>query len=228
MTIAGSSFKRGCLKKFLYCSTALFLVLHALASPLAMVVLNTAASGADRLPPGWLVKVTRGKPDVSVCKEDDVACLHLKSVKASFGLEKSVDIDPSQMPFLTWRWKVTQVPPSGDFRRAGTDDQAAQVLIAFSDHRVLSYIWDSNAPKGTMESASWVPLVHVVAVVCESGTAQTNRWLAESRNVAADYERAYGKAVPHVKGVRIQINSQHTATVAESYFGEVAFRSTPQ
>jgi hypothetical protein len=31
-----------------------------------------------------------------------------------------------------------------------------------------------------------------------------------------------------VKGVRIQINSQHTATVAESYFGEVVFRSTPQ
>ena len=51
---------------------------------------------------------------------------------------------------------------------------------------------------------------------------------AESRNVAADYERAYGKSAPHVKGIRIQINSQHTATVAESYFGEVAFRSMPQ
>jgi hypothetical protein len=52
--------------------------------------------------------------------------------------------------------------------------------------------------------------------------------VGEVRNVAADYRRAYGKPAPHVKGVRIQINSQHTATVAESYFGEVAFRSTPQ
>jgi hypothetical protein len=50
----------------------------------------------------------------------------------------------------------------------------------------------------------------------------------ESRNVAADYERAYGKRAPHVKGLRLQINSQHTGTVAESYFGEVAFRSTLQ
>ena len=40
-------------------------------------------------------------------------------------------------------------------------------------------------------------------------------------------QRAYGKPAPRVKGVRIQINSQHTGTVAESYFGEVAFRSTP-
>jgi hypothetical protein len=31
-----------------------------------------------------------------------------------------------------------------------------------------------------------------------------------------------------VKGLRIQINSQHTGTMAESYFGDVAFRSTPQ
>jgi hypothetical protein len=228
MNAAVSLVKRGYLKRILYCCTALFLLLHAFASPLAMVVLNTAAAGADRLPPGWQIKVTRGKPEVAVCKEDDIACLHLKSVRASFGLEKSVDVDPSQMPFLTWRWKVTQLPPTGDFRRAGTDDQAAQVLIAFADRRVVSYIWDSNAPKGTMESASWVPLVHVFAVVCESGAGQANRWLAESRNVASDYEHAYGKPAPHVKGVRIQINSQHTATTAESYFGEVAFRSSPQ
>jgi hypothetical protein len=65
-------------------------------------------------------------------------------------------------------------------------------------------------------------------VVCRSGAAEANRWVAESHNVAADYEHAYGKAAPEVKGLRIQINSQHTGTIAESYFGEVAFRSTPQ
>ena len=70
--------------------------------------------------------------------------------------------------------------------------------------------------------------MHIFAVVCQSGAAEANRWIAESRNVAADYERAYGKPAPRVKGLRLQINSQHTGTVAESYFGEVAFRSTPQ
>ncbi len=52
--------------------------------------------------------------------------------------------------------------------------------------------------------------------------------LAEARNVADDYRRAYDKPAPHIKGIRIQINSQHTGTVAESYFGEVAFRHAPQ
>jgi hypothetical protein len=193
-----------------------------------MVVLSVANSDAGRLPSDWQIKVIHGKPDVSACKDDDVACIHMRSVKSSFGLEKTLDVDPSQMPFLTWRWKVTQLPAGGDFRRASTDDQAAQVLVAFTDRRVVSYIWDTSAPQGTMENASWIPLVHVFDVVCESGAAQANRWVGEVRNVAADYRRAYGKPAPHVKGVRIQINSQHTATVAESYFGEVAFRSTPQ
>jgi hypothetical protein len=64
--------------------------------------------------------------------------------------------------------------------------------------------------------------------VCESGAAEANKWIAENHNLAADYERAYGRSAPRVKGLRLQINSQHTGTIAESYFGEVAFRSALQ
>ena len=215
------------MKKFLLVCTVLFWVFQARTSQLAFIVLNTAKWGAGRLPSDWQIKVNHGKPDISVCGESD-SCLHLKSVRSSFALEHSVDVDPSQMPYLTWRWKVAQLPTGGDFRRIGSDDQAAQVLVGFADRRVLSYIWDTTAPKGSAQSASSLPLIHVFAVVCQSGAGEANRWVGESRNVAADYERAYGKPAPRVKGVRIQINSQHTGTVAESYFGEVAFRNIPQ
>jgi len=202
--------------------------LVAQSAPLAIVVLNAMTWSGGRTPAGWEIKVNHGKPVVSVCKDADMACLHLLSVSSSFSLEKSVDVDTAQLPYLTWNWKVARLPGGGDFRKSSTDDQAAQLLVAFTDRRVISYIWDSRAPKGAMESVSSIPLLHVVAVVCESGAGQANQWIAESRNVAADYLRAYGKAAPRVKGLRIQINSQHTGTVAESYFGEVAFRSTPQ
>jgi len=202
--------------------------LAAQSAPLAMVVLNTNAWGGGHLPAGWEIKVNHGKPVVSVCKDGDTACLHLLSVGSSFSLEKAVDVDPAQMPYLTWSWKVAQLPGRGDFRRAATDDQAAQLLVAFTDRRVISYIWDTGAPKGTMESVSSIPLLHIVAVVCESGPGQANQWIAESRNLSADYAKAFGKPAPRVRGLRIQINSQHTGSVAESYFGEVAFRSIPQ
>ena len=192
------------------------------------MVLDTATWDAGRPPVGWQIKVNHGRPEFGACQDDSGPCLHLKSVRASFGLERKVDLVPGRMPYLTWRWKVTQLPGGGDFRRTTTDDQAAQVLVAFDDNRVITYIWDSTAPKGIAQPANSFPFLHIFAVVCESGVAQANRWIAESHNMAADYERAYGRAAPHVKGIRIQINSQHTGSTAESYFGEVAFRSAPQ
>jgi hypothetical protein len=215
------------LKKLALVGTFLIFLFQARTSQLAFIVLNTGNWAAGRLPSDWMVNVNHGKPDLSVC-DDGPSCLHLRSVKASFGLEHRVDVDPGQMPWLTWRWKVSQLPSGGDFRRAATDDQAAQVLVAFDDKRILTYIWDSSAPKGAMQSASHIPLVRIFAVVCQSGAAETNKWIAESRNVAADYERAFGKPAPRVNGLRLQINSQHTGSTAESFFGEVAFRSTPQ
>jgi hypothetical protein len=214
------------LKKLLLLCAIFVFVFQARTSQLAVIVLSAANMAPGRLPSDWQVKVNHGKPDISACGNDEGPCVHLKSVKSSFSLERGVDVDPSATPFLCWTWKVTQLPPTGDFRKASTDDQAAQVLVAFSDRRVLTYIWDSNAPKGTLQSASSIPLVHVFALVAQSGTAEANRWVPELHNVAADYERAFGKAAPHVKGLRLQINSQHTGATAESYFGEVAFRST--
>jgi hypothetical protein len=216
------------LKKLLLVCSIGVLVFQARSSPLALIVLDTASWNAGRFPADWKVEVNHGKPDVSGCDGNDGCCVRLKSVKASFALERSVDVDPGQMPLLSWRWKVTQLPPSGDFRSSSTDDQAAQVLVAFTDRRVISYIWDSTAPKGAAQSAGFIPFVHVFAVVCESGSSMLNQWVSETQNVAADYQRAYGKPAPHVKGVRIQINSQHTGATAESYFGAVAFRSAAE
>ncbi len=219
---------RGYLKKLVFFCAIAVLVFQAQTSPLSLIALNRATLNPGQVPAGWQIKVVHGRPDVSVCTDNEGPCLHLRSVKASFGLERDIDVDPGQMPFLTWSWKVAQIPSGGDFRRASTDDQAAQVLVAFTDRHIVSYIWDSSAPKGASENASWIPFVHVFDFVCQSGATDINRWISENRNVAADYQRAYGKPAPRVKGLRIQINSQHTGTVAESYFGDVTFRSTPQ
>jgi hypothetical protein len=43
-----------------------------------------------------------------------------------------------------------------------------------------------------------------------------NRWLTERRDFASDYEHAFGRPAPRVKGLRLQINSQHTGGRAES------------
>jgi hypothetical protein len=216
------------LKRFLLLVLISLFVLQAQGFQLAFIALNAAGWVAGRVPSDWQIKVKDGRPDISACNDTEGPCVRLKSVKASFALERRVHVNPTELPFLSWSWKVAQLPAGGDFRRAATDDQAAQLLVAFDDSRVISYIWDTTAPKGTLQSASAIPLVHIFALVCQSGAGEANRWIRENHNVAADYERAYKRPAPHVKGLRIQINSQHTGTTAESYFGEVAFLSAPR
>ncbi len=194
----------------------------------ALIVLSPVNWQPGRLPDGWQVKVNRGMPKIATVREGNSNYLDLMSHDSSFGLEREVDVDPQEEPILTWKWNVKELPAGGDFRHSKSDDQAAQVLVAFADRRVLSYIWDTTAPAGMMESASSIPLVHIYAVVCRSGAANLNRWLTESRNLAGDYQKAYGHPAPRVKGIRLQINTQHTGTSAESCFSEVAFRRTPQ
>jgi hypothetical protein len=140
--------------------------------------------------------------DVSVSDDDDLRpCVHLKSVKASFSVDRGVDVDLARIPVLSWRWKLTRFPAAADFRHSATDDQAAQVLVAFGDRRVLAYIGDGTARIGAAQIAPSAPLIRI----CRSGAAETNP-----------------------KGLRLQINSQHTGAIAESYFGEVGFRSAAQ
>jgi hypothetical protein len=197
-------------------------------APISFVALNTLNWQPGHLPEGWSVKVSHGVPEIATVREGNSYFLNLKSHNSSYGLERSLDIDPHDAPYLTWKWKVKTLPAGGDFRHARTDDQAAQLLVAFADKHILTYIWDSTAPQGTMENASSIPLVHIYAVVCRSGGAELNQWISESRNVAADFEKAYGRPAPRVKGIRLQINTQHTGSSAESCFGEVAFRNIPQ
>jgi hypothetical protein len=174
------------------------------------------------------MKVVHGTPEADVVAEGLLHPLRLKSRSSSYSLERGVDVDTSQFPYLTWNWKVTDLPRGGDLRSNSTDDQAAQLIVAFSDRHILDYIWDSTAPKDTVQSASPVPFVHVFAFVCRSGPADLNRWISETRNISDDFQRVFGhRPTQHVKGIRLQINSQHTGTSAESYFGDVAFRQSP-
>lgn len=195
------------------------------AAPMALVILSPTSETPGRVPEGWQLKVNRGTADLTVIGQGEDRVLRFKSRKSSFALERAMDVDVSQYPLLTWNWKVSELPAGGDFRHYATDDQAAQVLVAFGDHRVLSYVWDSTAPKGTFQAASAIPLLRIFVLVCQSGAEILNQWAAESHNLAQDYERAFSRAPSRVKGIRLQINSQHTGASAESYFGDISFRA---
>jgi len=190
------------------------------------VVIADFSTGADAkgVPQGWQLKEKSGKADLAAVKDGDVHAVVLRSANTSFSLQKEVKVDVKQYPVLSWKWKATKLPKDGDFRRSRTDDQAAQLFVAFTKTKAIVYIWDTSAPQGLMESTSPVPFMTVKVVVVRSGSAELGKWITETRNVYEDYKKFYGEDPPVVSGMRLQINSQHTETAAESYFADVVFK----
>jgi len=195
-----------------------------LAADQVVIADFSSAIDAAGTPAGWQVKEKTGKADFAVVKDDGVAAVRLRSAKTSFSLQKEVHINLRQYPVLTWTWKVTKLPSGGDFRKSGTDDQAAQLFLAFSKTQAIVYIWDTTAPQGTMADTAAPFFMSIKAVVVRSGKTGTGSWITETRNVYDDYRKLFGGEPGEVNGMRIQINSQHTGTSAESFFGGIAFK----
>lgn len=190
-------------------------------------VLVDFTTARETVPQGWELIVKTGEARLQLVQDNGQQALQMRSEQASFALQKKADIALQESPFLVWQWKVTELPRGGDFRRAATDDQAAQLIIAFSSSRFLSYIWDSTAPKGLIAAAPAPPFRKIFAVVMESGSQGLGHWITERRNLMDDYKQTFGEDAKTIEGVRLQINSQHTKSPAESYWRSIALTAQP-
>jgi len=196
----------------------------AWGQPTVLVDFSTAR---ETVPQGWELSVKTGEAHLQLVQDNGKQVLQMRSERASFSLQKQVRITLQASPVLVWQWKVTELPRGGDFRRSNTDDQAAQLIVAFSSSRFLTYIWDSTAPKGLVAAAPAPVFKKIFAVVMESGSQNLSNWITERRNLLDDYKKAFGEAPEVIEGVRIQINSQHTQSRAESYWHSIAVTARP-
>ncbi len=189
---------------------------------------NLKAPG--EVPAGWKLKERKGDAEFRIVQDSGRTALYVKSVRASFSFERPLEINPTKFPYLTWQWKVLKLPEGADLRARGKNDQAAQLLILFEGKRTISYVWDSTAPEGTItdESIGWPISIKIKVIVVKSGNNDLNRWITFRRNILEDYRTLYGTDAPMIKGIRLQINTQHTGTTAEAMFGEIVFSSNTE
>ena len=181
----------------------------------------------DGIPLGWKLEKKKGKADIKIEKEGDNSYLHFVCNNSSFGINKEIEFKIEDFPILSWRWKVTKLPKGGDVRKKSSDDQAAQVYVAFPkfpakvNTRLVGYIWENEAPKGSMvTSQQWSKLKYVVL---RDKTDVLDQWVTERRNVYEDYKKLFEEEPPKVGGFSLYINSQRTESTAESCFDDVYF-----
>jgi hypothetical protein len=183
--------------------------------------LDLGGSGAE-----WSLEVSKGPPDLRLVREGETEILEMRSERSSFGLQRKVTLDVARYHVMSWRWRADVLPEGGDFRAARTNDEAAQIYVAFSPTRAIGYVWDSSAPEGAVgDSRAAPPFMRVKVIVLRSGDRERGTWALERRDLRADYERLFGEAMPAVSklGLRLWINSQHTASGAACALADFRF-----
>ena len=187
--------------------------------------------GATGIPPGWQGQ-NWGSPkyEFRVEEHDGRAALHMKSVNDGSTISRDIKgkVRLKQTPILEWSWKAVALPKGGNSCKKATDDQAAQLYVAWPRFpeavrsRIIGYVWDTTQAVGTICKSEKTGTV--TYMVLRSGSAELGTWLTERRNVADDFRKIYGEAPDDPSAVSVSIDSNDTSSTSESFIGAILFR----
>jgi hypothetical protein len=81
------------------------------------------------------------------------------------------------------------------------------------------YVWSNKLPAGTVVKSGRTDRIRKLVV--ESGRKNLNIWLDYERDVAADFELAFGERPGALVGIGLMTDSDNTRTTAQAWYGSV-------
>jgi hypothetical protein len=212
---------------------AILAVAVATASAADRVVVEDWRSyplGTRGIPGEWKGQ-TWGRPvyDLEIVSDNGQPVLRLRSRGETSTITRDLgaSVNLGETPILEWSWKVIALPTGANACQKSTDDQAAQVYVAWLRSpeslrsRIIGYVWDSTAPAGTICKSEKTPTV--TYVILRSGSNNLGKWITERRDVVEDFQRIYGEAPDKPNAVSLAIDSDDTRSRANSFIGPTVF-----
>jgi hypothetical protein len=92
-------------------------------------------------------------------------------------------------------------------------------------YATLMYVWSNRLPVGSVVSSRRTDRIR--KMVIESGPAGLNRWLDYQRDVALDFERAFGEPPGRLMAVGIMSDTDNTGGSVRAWYGPVSLRRAP-
>jgi hypothetical protein len=130
--------------------------------------------------------------------------------KTCSALSVKLAVAPPGKLKLRWRWRIAGVNTNGSERDLKKFDHAARVFVAFDTFigppRTLNYMWGDVEKIGTVLEHPKSGRAQIF--VLESGNAKAGQWIAEERDVTADWKRVFpGKPMPEIVGLGVMTDS---------------------
>jgi hypothetical protein len=208
------------------------------------------SSAAAQLPEGWdALKINDKKKPTAyrVLDEGGRKVLHARAEASASGLQRTATFSILERPIASWTWKVSRLVAGADNSKTGREDAPARIVLAFDGdirklprvdqavmyvsrklsgqdlpYATLMYIWSNKAPVGSViENPNSRRIQMVVAA---SGSAGVGAWQKLSRDVVADYRRAFKEEPGKLLAYGVMSDTDNTGETVEAWYGEIDFR----
>ena len=166
---------------------------------------------AHGVPGGWEnVAFFKKRTDYAAAREGTHYFLHATADNSCSGLTTKLDLTPTGKLKLRWRWRIDGTATNGSERDLKRFDHAARVFVAFDTFigppRTLNYMWGNVEKSGTVLEHPKSSRAQIF--ILESGDAKAGQWIAEERDVAADWKKVFpDKPMPKIVGVGLMTDS---------------------
>ncbi|MCF8152169.1 MAG: DUF3047 domain-containing protein [Burkholderiaceae bacterium] len=180
---------------------------------------------------------------------DGVSAVEAHAVNSMALLARPLTVDLARTPILCWRWRVESTIATADMTKKSGDDFAARLYLSFDmpadklglltraslgiarsiygdqvPDAAVNYVWDNRQAVGTVQDNAYTDRARMF--VLRSGDALAGKWVNERRNVAEDFQRAFGHAPARLHGLALASDTDNTGAEARAGFAEIRFVDT--
>ena len=159
-------------------------------------------------------------------------------------LRQRLRIAPEQLGRLTFDCRVERLIPGADMLQRETEDSPVRLILVFEGDRqsftpknamlselthsltgepmpyaTLMYVWCNQCPSESVIVNPRTDRIRKLAV--ESGPGQVGTWLSYTRDIRADFEKAFGEAPGALLGVGLMTDTDNTRSTTRAWYGRV-------
>lgn len=200
------------------------------------LAISSAATADILLTPNqimtWPTRSFDGETHYEIVEKDGARVLMAQSQGQASAryLEREIDLD--ETPYLHWCWQVDSTYPGLDETTKAGDDYPARVYVARKTGLLpwqvqsVNYVWSSTQDAGSVWTNAFTDRAELMAL--QGGTSKVGKWVAEVRDVRADFANLFGDTVSTINGVALMSDGDNSGSDATAWFSQLGFSATKQ
>lgn len=181
----------------------------------------------DRTLKSWQEKSFSGNTHYEIVELDGTRVLKGSTEGAASILYKEQAVDLRKNPVISWSWKIDGVYDDIDEKTRAGDDFPARLYVVSKtgilpwQTLAINYVWSSEQEVGDSWSNPFTEKAKMIVV--QSGNSNAGQWVTQTRNVAEDFKKHFGKDIKKINGYAVMVDGDNADKTGTAWYADISF-----